>query len=595
MSKSSDNSSSYPRTEVWQGEQEIFKKGLEELYSVKTRYDSIVDDNGPSIILNNDVVLQAYSDIINRGCRIRLITEISAKNISYCKKLSKLSDLRHFGGVKGNLGIVDGLRYGASAKSEEKKFPTEYIYSTVKSFVEQQQYFFDMLWNKSIPADIRIKEIEEGIKPNVLETITDPLEIKHEYLNLIKSATNEIMLIIPTKNAIRRHADIGVFQNLKSIISKTKDNKINENMKIRILISGINNHHFMTERQPEKIQTTTLVSFAQSSIPYIELRNIETDSTTNSVIFVIDKKESLVIEIKDDTKEKFVDSVGFATYSNSRATVLSYVSIFESFWNQSELVKKLKESEELQKDFVHIAAHELKNPIQPILALTEILVKEKPDENEFQNILKIIDRNAKKLFQLTNDILDVTKIETNNLTLNKESFNLNDLISDIVEDYKDQIKIKHIKLKHEIIYFDKNDDGKEVVDEKNETQEKQLDYENKIKAVYIPADKIRITQVISNLLNNAIKFTEEGIIKILVEKKPDEQKVVVSIKDTGTGIDSSIANHLFSKFITKSKGGTGLGLYISKNIIEAHGGNMWAKNNKNGKGSTFSFNLPLLL
>ena len=354
--------------------------------------------------------------------------------------------------------------------SQGKKYPTEYIYSTVKSFVEQQQYFFDMLWNKSIPADIRIKEIEEGIKPNVLETITDPLEIKHEYLNLIKSATNEIMLIIPTENAIRRHADIGVFQNLKSIISKTKDNKINENMKIRILISGINNYHLMTERQPEKIQTTTLVSFAQSSIPYIELRNIETDSTTNSVIFVIDKKESLVIEIKDDTKEKFVDSVGFATYSNSRATVLSYVSIFESFWKQSELVKKLKESEELQKDFVHIAAHELKNPIQPILALTEILVKQKPDENEFQNILKIIDRNTKKLFQLTNDILDVTKIETNNLTLDKESFNLNDLISDIVEDYKDQIKIKNIKLKHEIMYFDKNDDGKEVVDEKNETE-----------------------------------------------------------------------------------------------------------------------------
>ena len=90
------------------------------------------------------------------------------------------------------------------------------------------------------------------------------------------------------------------------------------------------------------------------------MRNIETDSTTNSVIFVIDRKDSLVIEIKDDTKDKFVDSVGFATYSNSRATVLSYVSIFESFWKQSELVKKLKESEELQKDFVHIAAHELK-------------------------------------------------------------------------------------------------------------------------------------------------------------------------------------------------------------------------------------------
>ena len=107
----------------------------------------------------------------------------------------------------------------------------------------------------------------------------------------------------------------------------------------------------------------------------MQLRNIETDSTTKSTIAIIDKKESLVIEVKDDTKDTFVDSIGFATYSNSRATVLSYVSIFESFWKQSEIVKKLKESEELQKDFVHIAAHELKNPIQPILGLSSLLIK----------------------------------------------------------------------------------------------------------------------------------------------------------------------------------------------------------------------------
>lgn len=120
MSKSFDDSF-LPRTEVWQGEQVIFKKGLEELASVKVCYDSIVDHNGPSIMFNNEVVIQAYTDLINRGCRIRLITEISANNISYCKKLSELLDLRHFDGVKGNLGIVDRIRYGASARSEEKK------------------------------------------------------------------------------------------------------------------------------------------------------------------------------------------------------------------------------------------------------------------------------------------------------------------------------------------------------------------------------------------------------------------------------------------------------------------------------------------
>ena len=119
MSNSSDDTFS-PKTEVWHGDKEIFKKLLEELAGVKIRYDSIVDQNGPSIIFNNEFVIQAYIDIINRGCKIRLITEISANNISYCKRLSKLLELRHFDEIKGNLGIVDGLRYGASARSEKK-------------------------------------------------------------------------------------------------------------------------------------------------------------------------------------------------------------------------------------------------------------------------------------------------------------------------------------------------------------------------------------------------------------------------------------------------------------------------------------------
>src|SRR3954454_7114392 len=119
MSKPSDNTFS-PKTEIWHGDKEIFKKMLEELAGVKIRYDSIVDQNGPSIIFNNELVIQSYTDIINRGCKIRLITEISANNISYCKRLSKLLDLRHFDEIKGNLGIVDGLRHGTSARLEEK-------------------------------------------------------------------------------------------------------------------------------------------------------------------------------------------------------------------------------------------------------------------------------------------------------------------------------------------------------------------------------------------------------------------------------------------------------------------------------------------
>jgi signal transduction histidine kinase len=313
----------------------------------------------------------------------------------------------------------------------------------------------------------------------------------------------------------------------------------------------------------------------------------------------------LVIEVKDDTKHTFMESIGFATYSNSRATVLSYISIFESFWKQSDLLKKLKESEELQKDFIHIAAHELKNPIQPILGISSLLMKDIPDKESLINMVKIINRNAKKLIQLTSDILDVTKIETNNLNLQKELFNLNDLISDLVEDYNNQPEIENIKIEYESLFPKRIDDkyeyGKgEMLIKKKETN-----------PIYILADRTRITQVLSNLLNNSIKFTssssstsssveeeegKEGIIKIIVEKKEEEGKVHVHVKDNGKGIDSSIINNLFSKFTTKSKGGTGLGLYISKRIIEAHGGSIWAQNNKEGqRGATFSFSIPLAM
>jgi signal transduction histidine kinase len=283
-------------------------------------------------------------------------------------------------------------------------------------------------------------------------------------------------------------------------------------MHIRILTSYINDHYFVEEQE----SLNRLLSFSLSS-PSIQFRSIETDSTTKSTIIIIDKNESLVIEIKDDSKDTFIDSIGFATYSNSGATVLSYTSIFESFWKQSDLLKKLKESEELQKDFIHIAAHELKNPIQPILGLSNQLMKYKPtDEKEFHNIVKIINRNAKKLIRLTNDILDVTKIETKNLKLNKELFDLSDLISDIIEDYKEQLDNENVKLTSRFICCNKSGN-------KEEERERERE-ENKYK-LSIFADRNRINQVISNLLSNAIKFTDEGTIDLAIEKQDSKNNI----------------------------------------------------------------------
>jgi signal transduction histidine kinase len=307
---------------------------------------------------------------------------------------------------------------------------------------------------------------------------------------------------------------------------------------------------------------------------------------------VVDRKESLVIEIKDDLKEIFSDSVGFGTYSNSYATVLSYVSIFESFWSYSEVVEKLKESEELQKDFIRLAAHELKNPIQPLLSLSDIL-KSKIKDTEYCKMLNIINRNAKKLKQLTNDILDVTKIETKNLSLSKDLFDLNELIYNIVEDYRNQVDSRYVSLSYTFDNYYGCDKTK-LEGNDDFSKNTSLYLASFTPSLSIFVDKSRLIQVISNLLDNAIRFTKQGSIDVIVKKRDDDKEIIINIKDTGSGIDSEIFPRLFTKFATKSDKGTGLGLYISKNIIEAHGGNIWAKNNENGKGATFSFSLPLV-
>jgi two-component system, OmpR family, sensor histidine kinase VicK len=583
----SDEKEVFDKIEVLHSNEVIVKKTLEAYAKIKTSLDGALDNTGPAILVLYDPIWTSLNLLKEKGIKIRGVTEVTAENIHHCKNILKVGDFRHLDGIRTNFGIIDGKQVMLHGVSQEKDPLSQAILTNVKGFVEAQQYMFDNLWNRSIPIEDKIKEIEEGIKPEVIETITNPTKIQTIYLNLLRSATAEIMLIIPTPNAINHQHGIGVFSLLEQMF---EENNNNMKLNIRILTPQINNgHHDIKLKQKYKEQNT-LLSFSFSSIPDINLRNIEADSTTKSTILIIDKKESLVVEIKDDTKDSFTKSVGFATYSNSRATVLSYVSIFESFWKQSELVKKLRESEELQKDFVHIAAHELKNPIQPILGLTDLLMKNKPeDEKEYQNIIKIINRNAKKLIQLTSDILDVTKIETNNLHLQKELFNLNDLISDIVEDYNNQIqKNENIKLGYDVI-FSKSIEG--IYGKSERLIKKETN------PIYILADRTRITQVLSNLINNSIKFTSaEGIITIIVEEKYEEGKVDVTVKDSGSGIDSFIIPNLFSKFTTKSKGGTGLGLYISKNIIEAHDGKIWAQNNKDSEsGATFSFNLPLAM
>jgi signal transduction histidine kinase len=273
-----------------------------------------------------------------------------------------------------------------------------------------------------------------------------------------------------------------------------------------------------------------------------------------------------------------LEAAGMSTYSNSRSIASSYAAIFESLWKQTEMYEKLKDRDQLQQQFINIAAHELRTPVQPIIMNSEALKRKTPDDER----IGIISRNATKLQKLTDNLLDVTRIESNTLKLNKELFDLNDKIKDAIDD------VIHTKA------GTGGNETKHVEPLRNTASSSlQIIFKPTEVPIIIDADMVRISQVVSNLLNNAIAHTSKGMVSISTKNEEWNKLAVVSVKDSGIGIAQDVFSLLFTKHPAKSSKGFGLGLYISKSIVEAHGGRIWAENNKDGKGATFSFSLPL--
>jgi signal transduction histidine kinase len=252
-----------------------------------------------------------------------------------------------------------------------------------------------------------------------------------------------------------------------------------------------------------------------------------------------------------------------------------------------ESLQKVREIDKIKDNFINIAAHELRTPIQPILGLSDLInsnlqgIHSRIDVDDLKEDIQIINRNAKKLQKLTNDILDVSRIDSHILNLNFSTFDLVVVIKDLIKDLTKQAE----KKRYDVSIICKFDNEIINTDAANNSLTKS--------SIMVNGDKTRLTQVLSNLLNNAIKFTKNGKITVTVISTNDEGDVVVSISDTGQGINNEVMSHLFEKFTTRSDSGTGLGLFISKSIIEAHNGKIWANNNENGIGSTFSFNIPV--
>jgi two-component system sensor histidine kinase VicK len=542
-------------TKVYYGSETVIDTILQFLNKSNNVIYACVDQTRPSLTIDIELLKEAFLDAKKRGVKLLYVTEITTDNLSYCKQLLTMVDeLKHLDGIKGNFYISE-TGYLAPATLHEKGKPaSQVIYSNVKELINHQRYVFDTFWGKAISAEQRIREIEEKIEPDFYEVITDNEKASQILIDLAKSIKKEALFLLPNDKAMLRLDRMGL------IDYAIKASQNGATLKIICPMSEAN---------------AKVVKRISERAPQIQVLN---GNVSPYSMYIVDNERFLRAELRESEAKKFSEAIGLVVYSNRRITVDSFKSFFELLWKEHELVEEVKRAYRMQKEFINIASHEMKTPTQAILGYTGLL-RQHPEKRD--QMIQGISRNALRLQKLTNDILDVTRIESQTLNLNKEQFNLKNLITSIVEDYRRQIQENksNVKLLYDIKRYKKN------------------------ASLTIEADRGRVTQVLSNLLNNAIKFASEKkergqVVSVSTvvnydNKNSDRGEIIVSVKDSGEGIHPDIFPRLFTRFATKSFTGTGLGLYISKNIVEAHGGRIWAENNLDGQGATFSFTLPL--
>ncbi|MGN6351134.1 MAG: ATP-binding protein [Candidatus Nitrosocosmicus sp.] len=536
-------------TEIWKGEDASIKGLINVMSRVTSKADIVGDSNTPSFSMGVEQIKEEYINFKKRGVKLRFITEITKENLHYCKELMNYVDLRHLDLVKGNMAISESEYVATANLYGEAKPVTQTIYSNTKTILEQQRYFFENLWSNAIPANQRIKEIEEGIEREVFDIIYDFDKVIEMINKLIDKCKSEIQIMFPNEQSIKLFNKIGIINKLL-ILSKKSD------IFIKIIAPSDQN-----EPTALNVKQFKNISFLKGQ-------------KSNHGLIIVDNLAFLRMEFKDNLQKDInsFESFELAVYSDNKKGVSLFKSMFDLLWNERKVILELENADKLQKNFIDIAAHELRTPIQTILGLAQLLKSKKPMIVEKEDeMIDILVRNADRLKKLTENILTKTKIENQSLKLIKEKFDINEKIDNFIREFQNQVIEKDIKiiLKH---LSDK---------------------------IIVYADKIRIYEVLSNLLNNAIQSSERGNITIVSyiengseKNNQNRRNVIIKITDSGKGIKEDLFSHLFTSFQTGSAFGTGLGLYVCKNIIEAHGGKIWAENNKDGKGATFYFSLP---
>ena len=524
---------------------------------------SILGDSRSVNFILTEQIRNAIQDAKNRRVRIRYITEITTENLDSCKEIKKISEVRHLDNITGSYILTDKEYSGLP---QAGKFLSSRNQNDNRQSVSMQNYIFDNLWNNATAQADKITGLEIGLEPEEVKIISDASQVRKTYFNLIESAKFEISLIIATPNALKRNYKEG-------IISKLIEASEKRDVNVFLAIPSSDNDEF----QIDMFQSGQLEKNYRFQMKFIAPVTTQTHKIKTTFL-IVDKKTVFIKDVKDDIKDNFIEAVGYATLHTSKSRAESYNFIFDTVWRQADLYeslkeanksllysyKKLEEHDTMEKEFINLAAHELRTPSQSIIGYSEML-RELPERNKLYE--EAIFRNAERLHALVTNLLSVARIESQTMKLNKTSFDLNAKIESVIKDVSQQIKLGA-------------DNGVRI-------EFKSLD------TINIIADQEQIFQVFANLLNNALKFTNKGLINISVRRHGKANKAIVTIRDSGPGIDPDIVPHLFSKFKTKSEKGLGLGLYISKSIVDAHHGKIDGYNNPNSEGATFVVTLPL--
>ena len=553
------------KTRILRGSKNTTNAIIRLISQSKARIDVCCSYKVQSLAISEKFFRKAIVDAKKEGLEFRIIMKITKDNISYCRNLMKIVELRHLDGLKGNFLLNEKECVYATPILKRKIIP-RLLYTNINEFLEQQHNFFDTFWNNSISAQERIRQIEGEIQPHHIDIIRNSKRAEFLFVSEVRSARSEVLILVDSIDFLRYLAEIGLVDS----IIQAKNNNAN----VIILYSEGNGGGVGVNFDEAQLKTISDLK------EYAQIRRI---SGIQGNILIIDN--SKVLAINEEVDGTF-DNNAFAVYSDNQTLVNNFGALLDALSNEAEILdsiivakdnlanlnkqlaeanEQLKLRDKLQQEFINIAAHELRTPIMPILGYAELLSEDiGRDKQEY--IEKIIN-NANRLQRFAESILDISKIESKTLNLKKEKLNLNHLILTVIDD------LTLMKSKKDLV---------------------KLRYQPR-EEIIVEADRNRLSQVISNLLINAYNFTKEGFILITAEKS-DDNLATVRIEDNGSGIDAEIMPRLFSKFGTNSSSGTGLGLFISKSIIEAHGGNIWAENNasRNKKGAVFAFSIPLI-